>query len=72
MTKIYTVAVMNRFENDRAETKYFTTKEKAVKYAEKVNAKYEEARANENYGAMVYHVAMDWGIKEVKADEEEE
>lgn len=28
MTKIYTVAVMNRFENDRTETKYFTTKEK--------------------------------------------
>ena len=72
MTKIYTVAVMNRFENDRTEIKYFTTKEKAVKYAEKVNAKYEEARANENYGAMVYHEAMDWGIKEVKADEEEE
>lgn len=71
MTKIYTVAVMNRFDNDRTETKYFTTKEKAVKYAEKLNAKYEEARANKKYGEMVYHVDMDWGIKEITADEEE-
>ena len=72
MTKIYTVDVMNRFNDDRTETKYFTTKEKATKYAEKINAKYEEARANEKYGEMVYHVDMRWGIKEVMADEEEE
>ena len=71
MTKIYTVAVMNRFENDRTETKYFTTKEKAVKYAEKLNAKYEQARADKNYWEMVYHVAMDWGIKEIAVDEED-
>lgn len=70
MTKIYTVAVMNRFEDDRTTTKYFTTKEKAVKYAEKLNAKYEEAEANEKYAEMVYHVDMDWGIKEITADEE--
>lgn len=71
MMKIYTVAVMNRFEDDHIGTKYFTTKEKAVKYAEKINAKYEEARANKKYGEMVYHVNMDWGIKEITADEEE-
>lgn len=72
MTKIYTVAVMNRFENDDiARTRYFTTKEKAIKYAEKINAKYEEARANKNYWEMIYHVDMDWGIGEITADEEE-
>ena len=71
MTKIYTVAVMNRFEDDRTETKYFTTKEKAVKYAEKLNAKYEEAEANGKYGEMIYHVDMGWGIKEVTADEDD-
>ena len=71
MTKIYTVDVMNRFENDLITVKYFTTKEKAIKYAEKINAKYEEARTNENYGEMVYHVDMNWGIGEITADEEE-
>lgn len=71
MTKIYTVAVMNRFDNDRTETKYFTTKEKATKYAEKLNVKYEEARTNKDYGRMVYHVDMTWGIGEIAADEEE-
>lgn len=71
MTKIYTVDVMNRFENDHITVKYFTTKEKAIKYAEKINAKYEEARANKNYWEMIYHVDMDWGIGEITADEEE-
>lgn len=71
MTKIYTVAVMNRFENDHTTVKYFTTKEKAIKYAEKINAKYEEARVKEKYGEMVYHVDMNWGIDEIIADEEE-
>ena len=72
MMKIYTVAVMNRFENDDiARTRYFTTKEKAIKYAEKINAKYEEEKKKKKYGEMVYHVAMDWGIGEIKVDEEE-
>lgn len=71
MMKIYEVAVMNRFENDSTEAKYFSTEEKAVKYAEKLNAKYEEARARGKYSEMVYHVAMDWGIKEITVDEEE-
>lgn len=70
MTKIYIVKVMNRFNNDMTEDKYFTTKEKAMKYAEIINARYEEAEKNKKYAEMVYHVDMDWGIKEMTADEE--
>lgn len=70
MTNIYIVKVMNRFDDDHITDHYFTTKKKAVAYAEKLNAAYEDARKAEKYGRMVYHVDMDWGIKEVIADED--
>ena len=70
MTKIWIVNVMNRFDNDHTTPHYFTTEEKARRYAEKINAEYEAARAAKRYGRMVYHVDMDWGIKAVDADEE--
>ena len=71
MTKIYIVEVMNRFNNDMTDNKYFTAKENAVKYAEKINARYNEAEKAKKYAEMVYHVDMRWGIKEVAADEED-
>ena len=70
MTKIYIVKVMNRFDNDRTTDHYFTAEDKAVKYAERINAKYEAARAAKDYGRMVDHVDMGWGIKAVDADED--
>lgn len=70
MTNIYIVKVMNRFDDDHTTDHYFTTREKAIAYAEKLNTAYEDARKVEKYGRMVYHVDMDWGIKEVVADED--
>lgn len=70
MTKIYIVNVMDRFDNDRTTDHYFTTEEKAIRYAERLNATYEAARAAEKYGEMIYHVDLTWGIKAVNADEE--
>ena len=67
MTKIWIVNVMNRFENDKVTAHYFTTEAKAKTYADKINAKYEEARKAGNYGTMVYHVDK---ITAVDADED--
>ena len=70
MTKIYKVMVMNRFDNDHTTDHFFTTKEKAENYAAAVNAKYEAAEKVREYGKMIYHVDLDWGIKEINADED--
>lgn len=68
--KIYIVKVMNRFDNDRITPHYFTTEEKANRYADRINAEYEAHREAKEYGKMVDHVNKDWGIVAVDADEE--
>lgn len=72
MKKFYEVKVMNRFENDRiTRVKYFSAAEKANAYAIKVNDEYNTREALGDFGRMVYHVDLDWGIVEHEMDEEE-
>ena len=72
MKKFYQVGVMNRFDNDRvAKVKYFTTAAKAMTYATKVNDEYNLCAALHDFGRMVYHVDLDYGIKELTMDDEE-
>jgi hypothetical protein len=70
MTKIYKVNVMNRFEDDHITEHFFTTREKAENYMNKVNAKYKAAEEAGEYDRMVNHVNEKWGIEEIDADEE--
>lgn len=70
MTKIYKVMVMNRFNDDHTTDHFFTTREKAENYAAAVNAKYEAAEKAREYGKMIDHVDLGWGIAEINADED--
>lgn len=70
MKKFYEVKVMNRFDNDRVtDVKYFTTAAKALAYATKINDEYNMRKALGDFGRMVYHVDLDWGIVEHTMEE---
>lgn len=70
MTNFYKVEIMNRFNDDNVTMiKYFTTKTKAIAYANNLNAMYNDAEKRGDYGNMVYHIDIDHGITEIVADE---